>query len=54
MIKTKDDMVIKNFEVDYEEEAPDVRMLGGIRGIRALRVQREYIPDVEINQKMEE
>ena len=41
-------MLIKNYEVDFEEDAPDVRMIGGIRGIKALRVQREYIPDVEI------
>ena len=54
IIKTKDDLVIKNFEVDFEEEAPDVRMIGGIRGIKALRVHREYIPDVEVDhQKME-
>ena len=39
--------MIKNFEVDFEEEDPDLRMLGGIRGIKALRVQREYMPDVE-------
>jgi len=32
------DLVIRNFDVDYEEEEPDLRMLGGIRGIRALRV----------------
>lgn len=48
-------MTIKNFEVNFEEDAPDVRMIGGIRGIKALRVQRDYIPDVEVNrQKMEE
>ena len=41
------DILIKNFEVDFEEEAPEIRMIGGIRGIKALRVQREYIPDVE-------
>jgi hypothetical protein len=38
-------MVIKNYEVDFEEEEPDIRMLGGVRGIRALRVQREYLKD---------
>lgn len=38
-------MVIKNYEVDFEEEEPDIRMLGGVRGIRALRVQREYMKD---------
>ena len=41
--------MIKNFEVDFEEEDPDLRMLGGIRGIKALRVQREYMKDVEQN-----
>ena len=39
--------MIKNFEVDFEEEDPDIRMLGGIRGIKALRVQRDYMKDVE-------
>lgn len=46
-MQTNDDMVINNFEVDYEEEAPDLRMQGGIRGIKALRVQRDYLPDVD-------
>ena len=36
---------IQNFDVDYEEEAPAVRMIGGIRGIRALRVQRDYLKE---------
>jgi len=31
-------MIINNFDVDFEEEGPDLRMIGGIRGIRALRV----------------
>ena len=39
--------MIKNYEVDFEEEDPDIRMLGGIRGIKALRVQRDYMKDVE-------
>ena len=39
--------MIKNYEVDFEDEDPDLRMLGGIRGIKALRVQRDYMPDVE-------
>ena len=42
-----DEMVINNYEVDFEEEAPDLRLLGGVRGIRALRVQRDYMKDVE-------
>ena len=45
------DLLIKNFEVDFEEEDPDLRMLGGIRGIKALRVQRDFLKDVE--QKVE-
>ena len=49
MIKTQDVFVIKNYDVDYEEENPDIRMLGGIRGIRALKVQRDYMPDIEEN-----
>jgi hypothetical protein len=31
-------MIINNFDVDFEEEGPELRMLGGVRGIRALRV----------------
>ena len=38
-------MIINNFDVDFEEEGPDLRMLGGVRGIRALRVQREYLQE---------
>ena len=49
MIKTSDNFTIKNFDVEYEEANPDIRMLGGIRGIRALRVQRDYMPDVDQN-----
>ena len=40
-------MLIKNYEVDFEEEGPDLRMLGGIRGIKALKVQRDYLADVD-------
>ena len=32
------DLVIKNYEVDFEEEEPELKLMGGIRGIRALRV----------------
>ena len=38
-------MIINNFDVDFVEEGPDLRMLGGVRGIRALRVQREYLQE---------
>ena len=40
-------MVIKNYDVDYEEEQPDLKLLGGVKGIRALRIQREYLKDVD-------
>lgn len=46
-----DQMVINNYDVDFEEEGPDLRMLGGIRGIRALKVQRDYLKDVEPDEK---
>ena len=32
------DLVIKNYEVDFDEAEPELKLLGGIRGIRALRV----------------
>ena len=48
------DVTIKNYDVDFEEEGPDLRLLGGIRGIRALKVQREYLKDVEPDQPVEE
>lgn len=35
VIHVADSMIIKNYDVDFEEEGPDLRMLGGIRGIRA-------------------
>ena len=47
VIKCGDELTIANYDVDFEEEGPDLRMLGGIRGIRALKVQRDYLPDVE-------
>jgi hypothetical protein len=31
-------MLIKNYEVDFEEDAPDLKMLGGIRGIKAIKI----------------
>ena len=43
VIKTNDEMIIKNYEVDFEDEEPDVKMSGGLRGIQALKVQRDYI-----------
>ena len=42
-------MIINNFDVDFEEEGPDLRMLGGVRGIRALRVQRDYLQNATEN-----
>ena len=50
VIKTKDDFLIKNYEVDFQDEDPDVKMSGGLRGIQALRVQRDYIQDVDTEQ----
>ena len=39
VVKTGDaDVVIQNFDVDYEEDEPDLKLMGGIRGIRALKV----------------
>jgi hypothetical protein len=34
--------MIRNFEVDFEEEE-ELAYAGGIKGIRALRVQRDAI-----------
>ena len=49
VVKTGDsDVVIQNFDVDYEEDEPDLKLMGGIRGIRALRVQRDYMKDVDL------
>lgn len=39
-IKATDGICIQNYEVDYQEEE-EIVMAGGIRGIRALRVQRD-------------
>jgi len=36
--------MIKNFEVDFQEEE-ELTYAGGIKGIRALRVQRDLIYD---------
>ena len=44
---TAGDIVIKNFDVDFDEAEPELKLLGGIRGIRALRVQREYLQDTD-------
>ena len=38
LIRVADDITIANYDVDFEEEGPELRMLGGIRGIKALRV----------------
>ena len=39
VVKTGDsDVVIQNFDVDYEEDEPELKLMGGIRGIRALKV----------------
>ena len=41
-IRLDDKSMIKNFEVDFEEEE-EVTWAGGVKGIRALRVQRDQI-----------
>ena len=41
------DVIIKNYDVDFEEEEPELKLMGGIRGIRALRVQRDYLKDID-------
>ena len=39
VVKTGDsDVVIQNFDVDYDEDEPELKLMGGIRGIRALKV----------------
>lgn len=43
-IQLSDATVVKNFEVDFDEEE-EVAYAGGIKGIRALRVQRDLIND---------
>lgn len=42
IIYLPDDTLIRNFEVDFKEEE-ELTYAGGIKGIRALRVQRDLI-----------
>ena len=49
VIKLQDEVMIRNFEVDFEEEE-EIRYAGGIKGIKALRMQRDLI-NKEIEQK---
>ena len=42
VIHLADETLIHNFEVDFQEEE-EVTYAGGIKGIRALRVQRDLI-----------
>ena len=43
VIKIKnDEMVVRNFEVEFADEE-EIRYAGGIKGIKALRMQRELI-----------
>jgi hypothetical protein len=44
VIHMADNTMIKNFEVDFQEEE-ELTYAGGIKGIRALRVQRDLIYD---------
>lgn len=48
--QAKDGALITNFEVDVEE---DTMYSGGIKGIRALKQQREFYTDEEIRQDEE-
>jgi hypothetical protein len=41
-IRLDDKSMIRNFEVDFEEEE-ELAYAGGIKGIRALRVQRDAV-----------
>lgn len=42
VITTNDDVQICNFEVDFQEEE-EIRFASGVKGIKALRMQRELI-----------
>jgi len=42
IIYLADDTLIRNFEVDFKDEE-ELTYAGGIKGIRALRVQRDLI-----------
>lgn len=44
-VKLQDGACIINFEVENEEEPEDIVYAGGIKGIRALRKQRDIMPD---------
>ncbi len=44
-IKLMDGAVIINYEVAIEEEPEEIVMAGGIKGIRALRKQRDVFED---------
>jgi hypothetical protein len=44
-VKLQDGACIINFEVKFEEEQEDIVYAGGIKGIRALRKQRDILPD---------
>ena len=44
IIKTEEGSLIQNYEVDFGPEE-ELVMAGGIRGIRALRVQRSAIEE---------
>ena len=39
VVHTEEGALIQNFEVDFQEEQ-EVRMIGGIRGLKALKQQR--------------
>ena len=42
MLHSTDSTLVQNFEVNFQEET-EVRMLGGVKGLRALKQQREEL-----------
>ena len=42
VIHVEDGSLIQNYEVDFQEEE-ELVMAGGVKGLRALRVQRDLI-----------
>ena len=53
IIHVEDGSLIQNFEVEFEEEE-ELVMAGGIKGLRALRVQRDLIQKQIATEEVEE
>lgn len=45
VVTTQEGALIQNFEVDFGEEK-EVRMIGGVRGLKALKQQRDELEKV--------